>query len=386
MPNHLKIIETIGGTLTSHGGTSRSVPALCDALEELCVDVHLLVGVQNSTIEGNCFPKNASRVHLVQTGYGHRLLGGSLFAKSLLSLLEPARTVVHDHGIWLGSNHGVASACRSRDIPRIVSPRGMLGSWALNHRKWKKKLAWTLYQRRDLLTASAFHATSPAEAEEIRALGLKQPIAIVPNGITLPKTLLAPRNNPSRQMLFMSRIHPKKGLPLLIQAWKKAAIPLDWVLRIAGPDELNHLGELQQLVQQLGIKNSIQFIGPIDDSQKWAVYAESDLFVLPSYNENFGIVIAEAMAAGLPVITTKGTPWSVLEERKCGWWIELSVDELANTLRTAVNTPFHELRNMGRAARDYVVDAFSWEKSARELNDFYHWVSEPASPRPTFVY
>src|SRR5262249_18492865 len=156
----------------------------------------------------------------------------------------------------------------------------------------------------------AFHATSEAELAETRALGLTQPVHVVPNGVAITDLCLVHERQPqARTILSLSRIHPKKGLPLLLRAWAALADRRpQWRLGIAGPDELSHLAELKALAHDLGAPR-VRFLEPLYGSEKQAALQNADVFVLPSHNENFGLVVAEALAAGTPVIATTGTPW-----------------------------------------------------------------------------
>ncbi|MFO0941591.1 MAG: glycosyltransferase [Pirellulales bacterium] len=193
---NLRVIQTIAGTQTHHGGTSRSVPALCDALNRMGVDNHLLTFQPRDAAIECIYPNDHSRVHLIQESKFGRQIGirKAVFEKLDALIQTDSRiSIIHDHAVWLPSNHCFAKYCVKRSVRRVVSPRGMLGEWALGHGKWKKKLAWVLYQHTDLKSATAFHATSQQEAEEIRMLGLTQPIVVVPNGINFPEHL--PKRN-----------------------------------------------------------------------------------------------------------------------------------------------------------------------------------------------
>ena len=369
----MRIIQTIAGTRLDHGGTSRSVPALCDALVGLGYDNHLLTASPaDSTIACN-YPDDKERVHLVRESAHLRQWGvGKQFQSQLTRLTQSqSNPVVHDHAVWLPSNHAVARFCSQNRVHRIVSPRGMLGSWAMGHGHWKKKLAWHLYQRSDLYKATGFHATSEQEADEIRALGFQQPIVVAPNGLDVPEQLPPRRTCDFRQALFLSRIHPKKGIELLLRAWKSAGVSSQWRMLIAGPDENGHRLEMEKLVKSLGLRDTVSFAGPLDDIAKWQAYVDSDLFVLPSHNENFGIVIAEAMAAGLPVITTTGTPWRALVNDKMGWWVEPKLEELTTVLLDASQRSRSELAEMGTRASKYVRQNFCWKSTAEKLAGFY---------------
>jgi glycosyltransferase involved in cell wall biosynthesis len=173
-------------------------------------------------------------------------------------------------------------------------------------------------------------------------------------------------------VLFLSRIHPKKGLLNLIRAWA-ALRPSSWQLCIAGPDEAGHLAEVKKLAHALHL-DTIHFLGESWGQDKTNLLLSSDLFVLPSYSENFGLVIAEALACGLPVITTRATPWQELHHRRCGWWIDLGVAPLVQALKAALSTPPEVLRAMGCRGRALVQSSYSWEPIGRRMVEVYQWM------------
>jgi glycosyltransferase involved in cell wall biosynthesis len=265
--------------------------------------------------------ESASKIRLSLALPGRQALSRALSNKK--------SDVLHLNGIWHPLNHWASVAARRYGIPIIVQPHGMLEPWALGHRAWKKRLALALYQRRDLEAATLLVATAEQEAEHFRQFGLKKPIAVIPNGVDLKAAKIykkKPRidDNGLRRALFLSRIHPIKGLHNLLEAWAAIASQ-DWLLQIAGPDEGGHLTEIQAKAKQLGISEHVQYLGEFDDEAKWLAYQKADLFVLPTYSENFGVVVAEALAAGLPVITTTGAPWNGLTTHDCGWWVAPTV-------------------------------------------------------------
>lgn len=279
-----------------------------------------------------------------------------------------SQVILHDHGVWLPWNHKVAQAAQAAGVPRVVSPRGMLEPWALNYRSWKKKLAWKLYQKQDLQAAQLLHATSVAESENFRKLGLEPAITIAANGITLPPESLQRRSKPSqrRTILFLSRLHPKKGLLDLVAAWKGIRDP-DWHIRIVGPDEQNHRAEVQTAISAAGLTSQITIDPGLAGGAKWQAYADADLFVLPSYSENFGLVVAESLAAGTPVITTHATPWEELETAHCGWWIPTGAASLETALRQAIELPMDELDYMGKRGRELIEERYTWPTIAAHM-------------------
>jgi len=261
----------------------------------------------------------------------------------------------------------------------------MISDWALAQAARKKRVAWHLYQRRDLASAALIHATSEAEVAEAQRLGVNVPIARIPNGVEIPEPEALPpwSTAPVRRALFLSRVHPKKGLPSLIEAWAHVS-PDGWELAIAGPDEDGHQADVKQAAAQAGIGDQVKFIGPVADAAKWEVYRSADLFVLPTHSENFGIVVAEALAAGVPVLTTTGAPWSELETHRCGWWTEIGADPIATALTEATHLPTSTLREMGERGRQLVESRYAWSRAAEQMIEAYAWVFGGDS-RPDFV-
>lgn len=303
-------------------------------------------------------------------GWPHR------FKRELVSAIDDHENVIlHDAGIWLPSNRYVAAVARKLGIPRMVSPRGMLSDWALNHSGWRKKVVWRLHQKRDLESASMLHATAAEEAEEFRSIGLCRPIAVIPNGVDLPSVDDRARCEPRtwRTALFLSRLHPKKGLLDLIAAWAVVQ-PAGWRLVIAGDDEGGYRRVVEDAVNAAQRENEIEFVGAVADAEKWNLYARADLFILPSYSENFGIVIAEALAAGVPVITTRATPWMELERNDCGWWIEVGTAPLISALHEATSATDGRRRAMGDRGRDLVKMRYSWGLAAEKMLACYRWL------------
>ena len=351
--------------------------------------------------------------------------------------------LVHIHGIWEPRLHKVAAMCRKAGVPYVIAPRGMLEPWSLKQKWFKKRIARWLYQDRDLKLSAALHATAESEAEQLRRLGFKNKIIISPNGVNVPDQALGTKHqalgtDEKRRALFVSRMHPKKGVLELVESWarvmkakSKGAIERSeiaeglreqrWVCElvytVSGPEEKAYEQKVKDRILALGMTYKDKdgtihpspspspfafiFTGPLDDAEKWTAYARADLFILPTYSENFGIVVAEALWAGVPVITTKGTPWAELEERKCGWWVELPSAEakakgegegrrrraeakgeekawnaLDNALREAISLPvtfdcsplpspspltFTSLQEMGARGHQLVAERYTWE-------------------------
>jgi glycosyltransferase involved in cell wall biosynthesis len=332
--------------------------------------------------------------------------GVSVIRSSEEDALEPEvlPQVVHFHGIWSPALAKRWRYWRGRGIPCVMSLHGMAEPWALAHKALKKKVAWHLYQRPILNRASALHATSAREAENLRRLGLTASVALIPWGIEGVEELSVvgcqlsvetggdllagaeqveawtdhgPRTTDNRQrmrtVLFVGRIYPVKGLPLLVEAWAKVR-PAGWKLKIVGPDEAGHRAEIEIMVADANLGAEIEFTGALSGDALHNVYQEADVFILPSHTENFGMVVGEAMSHGLPVITTHGAPWELLESERCGWWVPISVEGIASALDDATRLSSEELTAMGARGRAVVVERFAWDRIAGDFVECYRWL------------
>lgn len=282
--------------------------------------------------------------------------------------------VIHAHGLWLAPNLYPAWASRKLGVPLMVSPRGMLGRAALGFSSRRKRLAWALIQGAAVRQAACLHATSETELDEIRAIGLIQPVAVIANGVDLapPK----PASRPGvRTLLTLGRLHPKKGLPNLLAAWAQIEARFaDWRLRIVGPDENGHAAELSSQARGLGLQR-VSLEGPLFGQAKIEALQAADLFVLPTLNENFALTVAEALAAGTPVVASQGAPWSGLETHGCGWWVDAAPQPLAQALASAMGQPTEALARMGEAGRNWMARDFGWTSVAADMAAVYGWLA-----------
>lgn len=372
----MKVLLATASLDPSHGGPPVAVSRLARALR----DAGATVGVLTAD-------RTADRPSPFKAP-GVRYLSGGI-AAAAREFGQP--DVIHDHSLWDLYHLRIASFAAARGVPRLVSPFGCLQREALRISRFKKKIAWLAYQRRIVNSAQLIHATSQLEVEDIKHLTLAPPVICIPHGIDIPERsqiTSSERSGTRRVALFLSRLHPVKGLPMLIAAWAKAR-PENWVLTIAGPDESGHGAIVKQAVHDAGLENVVSFLGPLEGVAKDEAFRRADLFVLPSYTENFGIVVAEALAKGIPVITTTRTPWRELDERGCGWCVPPETAAISAALQRAANLDPSALRAMGMKGREWMATDFGWDRIAQQHLEAYGGLitgkfprSQTSVPRP----
>ena len=335
--NLIKINHSINSIDKSTGGPARSVTHLIDSVlsENSALEI-VLNTLESENPILNKFKSKKGSINFHQFGVFR-------YSNPLVQELKKLEVnLFHGHGLWQLPVHQMAKVARNKKVPYIITTRGMLEPWSLTQGKLKKQLALKLFQYKDLAKAACIHTTAQMEVESIRALGFKNPIAMIPNGVNIedfPKTLPQKENKP-KKILFLSRIHVKKGIENLIEAWQQLdfEIKKDWVIEIVGNGEENYINSLKDKIALEKLVSQIKIKPPVFGEDKIALFREASLFVLPTFSENFGIVIAESLASYTPVITTKGAPWEDLKIHNSGWWIDIGVEPLKEALTIAMQT------------------------------------------------
>ncbi len=325
---------------------------------------------------------------------GPKAFGFSPDLRNQLQTRAGSRGVIHSHGLWMYSGLAARKCAGKNNCPLLISPHGMLEPWAVNNSRWKKKLAGRLFENRNLLKAGCLHALCQPEADNFRRYGLKSPIAIIPNGVDLEDFASGqggaieekfPAIKGRRRLLFLSRLHPKKGLLNLLQAWQKLAPDFrDWQLLVAGSGEHEYEQELKTFSQNLIQDRSVVFLGPLYREDKRQILAVADAFALPSFSEGFSMAVLEAAAAGLPVLLTHECNFPELAKANAA--IEISPDaaEIESGLRRLLQLPEAGRKEMGRRGQELVKKAYTWPVIARKMCDVYEWLGGNA-PMPETV-
>lgn len=422
----MKIIHVISSLKRDQGGPVRSLQGLVAALNEIGVEAWIL----SMKDDAEPWVPGARKHFRLAKATRYREYTDAM--SDLIDEVKP--DIVQFHNIWNLDLHASVVVCRRKGIPYICSPRGSLEPWPLKQKWLKKRIARIVYQDNDLHHAAALYATADSEAAQFRKLGFKNQVIVAPNGVNLPaegqdsefriqdsgsgeaasnfsaqnsklKTQNLSANSLAKRALFVSRMHKKKGVLELVEAWSKVKKSgcleiQNWICELVytmnSNEERDYEKQVKARVIELGMsyedaegvhrptsnsqhstlnpKPSIAdfvFTGHLDDDAKWEAYYRSNLFVLPSYSENFGIVVAEALWTKLPVITTKGCPWLDVAERKCGWWIDLDEAKLSETIRDAMLLADEERAAMGLRGRELVKEKYSWGMIAKAMKEAY---------------
>ena len=349
----MRVLHSISG-LPKAAGTSVFCAEVCTGLVRAGHDVTIAVCDPNAKDSYRL----DSRVKLVSVD-------------SIIDLTASTEfDLVHIHALWEPALQRINNWAHRGNVPVVWSPHGMLTPWALNNKKWKKRLAWWLYQKRGLVSARILHATAESEFKDIRRLGLKNEIVVVPLGVDVNDRVESVRHVEEKKvLLFVSRIQKKKGLMNLVEAWAKLPLEIkqDWCVRIVGPDQEGHTEELKIRCGQLGVSEDFTFVGPKFGEDLATEYAAADLFALPTYSENFGAVVIEALSHDVPVICTKGAPWLELETYNCGKWIDIGMVPLAAALGEMMSLSDDERRQMGENGRRLVEEKYTWDAVVKEM-------------------
>lgn len=370
----VKVLQIVPDINKEASGPSYSVPALCESLCEVgCeAELHFTGPMPNRVFRCPTFNYPVSR-------FPHSRLARS--PKMLSALKQRCRTadIIHGNSIWMYPNVYPAWAKTGTKCKLVTAPRGTLAKWSLEHHRLRKYLFGVYAQYAALRATDMWHATCRKEYEEIRNAGYGQPVAIVPIGMNLPDICLnmeaQSRENVGRlkRVVFFGRLHQVKAVDNLVLAWGSVAENFrNWELVIAGPD-CGIKPTLERIIADQRIPR-VRFVGERNGEEKYKFLASADLYVLPSYTENFAITVAEALASGTPVIASQGTPWNGLDNEGAGRWIPIGAEPLAKALTEVMSLSDAELRKMGKRGQAWIERDFSWKGIGAKMKAAYEWL------------
>lgn len=389
----LRVAFAVGGLYTEGSGVARIVCDLANAMgrAETAVSVYAARCNGRETAEHLLDPPCRN---VIEPG---RWLGRLSWSPRLARQIESAmaRTdIVHNHSLWMLPNRYAAKSARRHGKPLLYTVHGFLEPWALAQSRWKKRVVGRLFQDGDLHRADCLHVNSESELESVRKYGLRNPVAIIPNGVELNdfEGLPArdefvdrfPELREKRVCLFLSRLHAKKGLAHLIQAWSRVEKEFgDWHLVIAGPDD-GCEEALRTAIRELNLEGSVTVAGPLYGREKLAAYSAAEVFVLPSHSEGFSMAVLEAMGAGLPVLLTPGCNFGEAAKAGAAVEVEPEVQGTELGLRRLLGMSDEERSEMGTRARALIETGYTWDRVAERMLAVYRWLAGGGS-RPREV-
>lgn len=382
----MRVLHVISSFEAQFGGPSEALVGLALAQVHAGLEVKVVApGSPGPSTNADRLRSGGAEVALLHAVPG-RFWGHAPMIEALGRLVS-ATDIVHIHALWEGIQHGAAVLGRRLGRPYVMRPCGMLDPWSLSQGRLRKRLYLWWRLRTDLDGAAAIHFTTQSESQGARPLGLEARALVIPNGLDLADFAVLPtrggfrvrhpRVGERRIVLFLGRLHPKKGLDLLIPAWAKLALP-DAVLVVTGPDADGYARHVDALARAAGVADSVLLTGPLYGDERLAALVDADLFVLPSRQENFGIAVVEALAAGTPVLVSDQVALhGEILEAAVGGVVRLEVDDLARGLsRWLSDEPTR--RAAASAARPFVRERYDWERIAGRWAKEYAEITAPA--------
>lgn len=360
----MKIIHFIPSIDRTSGGVGTYMQLLAKELGKLC-NLYIV-----TSISENPLPIENAKIITIPT----QITKFRQMKKEWCKLLDEIKPdVVHVNCCWMPQCAFTQKWAQKLGYKVILSPHGMLEPWIISRHYWTKKVpALLLYQKAAIKNANYLHATAESEKDNLLKLGCNNKIAIVANGIDVDNITMKDNWKRKKKILFLSRVHVKKGIEFLLEAVAILKEQLtDYTINIAGEGDADYIVSLKNKVKELGIENLVNFCGGVYGEKKWELFREADVFVLPTYSENFGIVVGEALACGTPVITTKGTPWEELNTEHCGWWTEIGTNATKEALSSFLTLSIEELKKMGYNGRKLIENKYSTKKIAQDMYLLY---------------
>jgi len=365
---------------TAYGGPLESVYALCRSVGSEGCRVRVLTTDADGrrtidTVEKN---KDIPLAENVEIRYCKRWWPESISPSLLASLHDYVSwaDVVHLMAVYSFPTIPTLMTCKALKKPLVWSPRGALERWG-GTRRQAGKAVWESACRIFFPERLALHVTSDEEGQKSlkRFPGIR--MAVIPNGVEAsPPTPLPKGEGGGRpgeatlHLLFLGRLDPKKGIENLLEACRQlnGQLGRPWDLKIAGSGDAHYERKIQSYIEEKGLRRQVSMAGFVQGPEKQKLFHEADVVVAPSHTENFCMVVAEALAAGTPVIASQGTPWKRVEDMGCGLWVS---NEPASLTRAISEISRKPLREMGERGRQWMQKEFTWKEVGRRMVELY---------------
>lgn len=367
----MKVLHYIPSMTRDQGGVAAYLSILSGELGRRCELVIATSVQENDLPMRNCKVVDLEGFTFTDAGLGLSWGGIRRFSSLCDRILDEEKPdVVHINGIWSLDRWIMQRQALKKGIRTFIMPHGMLEPWILHRHYWTKKLpALLLYERKALRSAECLIATAESERKNLMNLNVNPNVSMVANGIDVSGIPMKDGWEIRRKIVYVSRIHIKKGIEMLIDTACGISDRLkDYEIVIAGEGEPDYVAGLKAKAAASGLR--VNFAGGVYGEEKWRTFQEADFFVLPTNSENFGYVIAESLACGTPIITTKGTPWEEIDG-DCGYWIERTEEELRKAMLSMMEKTPEELERMGRNGRRLIEHHYSARRMAEGVMKVY---------------
>lgn len=379
----MRVLHTIPRLKLTAGGPPLSTSLTVTGLRDEHIDAEILSYALASSKDRNII--EGDFVHFAPSPR-EKIIAYSPYLLAVLKKLEPY-DIYHCQGVWQYPSFATASFARKIDKPYIITPRGMLYPQLFKNNALAKKIMWSFRLKSDLQKANCIHVTCMEEMEHLRNMGIKAPMAVIPNPLDteVMETGLMNKQDKKFRIGYLGRIDPRKHIDRLIHVWAKlGSLVEDGELIIIGGGNDEHQSYLEKEVKRLNLSN-VRFTGFLIGREKVEALCSLSYLVVPSDFENFGMIIAEALMHKVPVMASKGTPWQELEEYHCGWWIDNDENSIEAYVKKALFVSEEERVKMGRNGQALIKRNYSKVIIAKKMKLLYEWVLH-RGVKPNFVY
>lgn len=369
----MKVLMTIPGLSTRAGGPSTCTIDMMEGLYDIGAGVDLLT-VSSDDIFGKRCPWLIEVPNDYKTPF--------VISRNIQYFLwHSSYEIYHTNGLWMGANHDTCKIARKLCKPYIISTHGMLYPSALAINSWKKKFLLNLWYYKDIFSATCLHATCQQEAEFCRQFGYKGPIAVIPNAVVFPqgvdiKKEIYKDQKGRRQIGFLGRLHPIKKVENIIYALDKLSDEFRGKLSFQIMGKFDNLYEqwLKDEVNRLHLENCVEFVGFVSGKEKYERLSKLAALMVPSEQENFGMIVPEALICGTPVYASLGTPWEELNDCDAGWWKDNAPETIAGVIKDVLSKSDEDLLVMGKNGRQLIEEKYEQHMVAGMMKELYEWI------------